>query len=352
MVRQALRPRRRNRRAPDLANHSFRVIRSSCQSQLRGRRLEYAYAILGFLPSLLWLLYFYRRDRSRPRSFRIVLRVFLYGCASTIPTFLTGQITGATILKETLFESAVASFCLIAPSEEFFKLLAVWIAVYRSPDFRESIDGVVYAATAALGFAAVENVLYLGDMGPKIIVSRALYATPAHVLFSCMWGYSLGRARFLRNGEFVTIIKGFLLAVCFHGAYNFLVAIDPKKAVISLIPLMIFMVWLASHRIREFRVSFPFDPIGDVVLICCPICGAYTPEEDIRCPRCGRLVSAQETDTPRFCGRCRAQLDPRRPACPGCGAVTSVAGTSRPFVGPFGRRFGFLRLFKKLGWND
>lgn len=335
-----------------LADCSFRVIRSPCQSQSRGRGLAYAYAILGFVPSLLWLLYFHRRDRRRPRSFAVVLRVFVYGCISTIPTFVVGQITGASIIKETLLESAVASFCLIAPSEEFFKLLAVWLAVYRSSDFRESVDGIVYAATAALGFAAVENVIYIGVMGPKIIVSRALFATPAHVLFSCMWGYSLGRARFMRRGEFLAIIKGYLLATVFHGAYNFLVAVDPKKAVISLIPLMIFMIWLATHRIREFRVSFPFDPIGEGVLICCPICGAYTPEQDPQCSRCGSKVPPAETDALRFCGRCRAQLDPCRESCPGCGATTSLSPGCLPPRRSFGNRYAFWRPFKNPRWND
>lgn len=335
-----------------MAGYSFRVIRSSSQSQSRGQRLEYAYAILGFVPSLLWLLYFHRRGSGRPRSFPVVVRVFVYGCASTIPTFVVGQITGASIIKETLLESAIASFCLIAPSEEFFKLLAVWLAVYRSPDFREPVDGLVYAATAALGFAAVENVVYMGVMGPKIIVSRALFATPAHVLFSCMWGYSLGRARFVRKGEFVTILKGFALATGFHGAYNFLVAVDPKKAVISLIPLMIFMIWLATYRIREFRISFPFDPIGEGVLISCPICGAFTPEEDLRCSRCGSQVPSPETDAPRFCSRCRAQLDPCRTFCPGCGAVIPKSPACSPPVGRFGMRNGIWKLLKIPRWND
>lgn len=278
--------------------------------------------------------------------------MFLYGCASTIPTFVLGQITGASIIKETLLESAVASFCLIAPSEEFFKLLAVWLAVYRSPDFREPVDGLVYAATAALGFAAVENVIYIGAMGPKIIMSRALFATPAHVLFSCMWGYSLGRARFLRKGEFTAILKGYLLAAGLHGAYNFLVAVDPKKAVISLIPLMIFMIWLATHRFRALRISLPFHPIGESPLICCPLCGAYNPEGEAGCSRCGFHIPPPEADAPRFCGRCRAQLEPCRTHCPGCGADTSVLPACSPPVGFFGSRFGFWKLFKNPRWND
>ena len=64
-------------------------------------------------------------------------------------------------MQPNLAMAAGASFLVIAPIEEFAKLLAVWIAVYRTQDFREPIDGIIYSATAALGFACIENVIYL-----------------------------------------------------------------------------------------------------------------------------------------------------------------------------------------------
>ena len=160
-----------------------------------------ALPILGLVPGLLWLLYFYRRAGHNPRSFANVGRVFLWGCACTIPTFIVENVTGAGLRQETLVRSAEASFLLIGPIEEFFKLVAVWISIYRRSDFQEPNDGIVYAATAALGFASVENTIYMGLLGPAIVVPRALFATPAHVMFASMWGYSMGLARFRREGE-------------------------------------------------------------------------------------------------------------------------------------------------------
>jgi protease PrsW len=283
--------------------------------------LEPPYPILGLVPGLAWLLYFYRQGRARSKSFPNILRVFLAGCACTAPTGVIEHITGAGLLQDTLLRSAEVSFFLIGPVEEFFKLLAVWMAIYRRPDFREPIDGIVYATTAALGFACVENAIYLSHLGPAVLVSRAVFATPAHVLFASMWGYSLGLARFRREGELWIVTKGFLTAASFHGAYNFLVAIHPKTAVLSLLPLMLFMGWLMTKRIREFRSHFPFPALGEVALVPCPNCGAYAPEDSDSCPRCGVSIWPVEVDTPRFCGRCRARLDPCRDKCPGCGAA-------------------------------
>jgi len=217
------------------------------------------------------------------------------------------------------------SFLLIGPVEELAKLIAVWLAIYRSPDFREPLDGIIYAATAAIGFACVENIVYLGYLGPGIIVSRALFATPAHVMFSSMWGYSLGLARFRREGEFLTVFKGLAISAVLHGMYNFLVALHPRTAMFSLLPLMIFMGWLMNRRIQDFRQNLPFPSLGKGALIYCPNCGAYVPEEAESCNRCGFRIPPMEVDAPRFCGRCRARLKPGCETCPSCGERTILS---------------------------
>jgi len=312
----------------------FRVIRSREQSQLRGSDLDFLYAILGLAPGLapglLWLCYFYFRSSRQPKSFANIIRVFIWGCASCVPALTIELLTGAELTQDDLWRSAASSFLIIAPNEEFFKLVAVWIAIYRSPEFREPIDGIVYSSTAALAFASVENIVYLGHMGPGIIVSRTVYATPAHVMFASMWGYSMGLARFRREDELLVIAQGFLIAVGLHGLYDFLVALHPRTAMFSLIPLMILMAWLMNRRIREFLRTYPFPPIGEGAVIACPNCGAYTLEAMESCSRCGSAIPLLEIDAPRFCGRCRALLNPCRDVCPRCGSQVFLSRLCPP----------------------
>jgi RsiW-degrading membrane proteinase PrsW (M82 family)/rRNA maturation protein Nop10 len=286
--------------------------------------------ILGAVPGLLWLFYFYLRPPTPPRSLSNILRVFLCGCVCTVPAGFLEHITEARIDQDTIQQAAITSFLLVAPIEEFFKLLAVWVAVYRSNDFREPIDGVIYSVTAALGFASVENIVYLGLLGPEVFLLRALFATPAHVMFSVMWGYSMGLARFRRDRELLIILKGFIAAVVLHGGYNFLVAAHPPAAWIALIPLMVFMAFLMIRIIRKFRKDYPFPPIGEGAVICCPTCGAYTVEGDELCSRCGARIPFLEMDAPRFCGRCRAILDPCQETCSRCGEPVSILGLCPP----------------------
>ena len=311
-----------------LAIHRIRVIRSGRQSQSRCLTLNLPYPILGLIPGLAWLTYFYLKGRRARTSFSNALKVFLCGCLATLPTAIIEQLTGAALVQESILSSAWVSFLLIGPLEETAKLTAVWIAIYRSQDFREPIDGIVSAITAALGFACVENIVYIGYLGPEVILSRTVFATPAHALFSSMWGYSMGLARFRRRGELTTILGGLILASELHGAYNFVVAVHPKIAMLSLLPLMMFMAWLLNVRTRELRRSFPFPPIGEGVVVCCPNCGAYTLEERGVCSRCDFDISALETDTPRYCGRCRALLDSCVATCPRCGSEMRIPGLS------------------------
>ena len=275
--------------------------------------------MLGLAPGIAWLIYFFLKKNSNIRSYRLMVRVFLWGCASALPALLVEVSTGAQLHHEDLPGSAIASFLIIAPTEEFFKLLAVWLSVYRSPNFRDPLDGIIYAATAALAFASVENIVYIMQMGPGILFSRTVYATPAHVMFASMWGASMGLARFRRSRELFTIGKGFLIATGLHGLYDFVVALNPKMAMFSLVPLMLFMAWLMNRRIKDSSKNFPFLELGEGAAVVCPNCGAYTLESEVRCSRCGKTLPPLAFDTPRFCGRCRTLLPAVSVACPRCG---------------------------------
>ncbi len=314
-----------------LAHVNFRVIRSRTPKvNCRGRTLDNWSLVLGMVPGLVWLAYFSRKSLRPYRHFRHVLRVFLWGCAVTVPAGLLEHLTHARVEQQSLEQSIAVSFLLIAPLEEAFKLLAVWLGIYRRRDFREPIDGLVYSTTAALGFASVENAVYVGIFGPGVFLLRAVFATPAHVMFSAMWGYSMGLARFRRNRELVTILKGLMISVLLHGAYNCLVAVSPTTGVMSLIPLMVLMGWLMNRRIRDFRRNYPFPSLGQGALIWCPTCGAYALEGTQFCPRCGARVPPLEIDIPRFCSKCRALLDPCRGTCYRCGQEVTPWGACPP----------------------
>ncbi|MFH0958011.1 MAG: PrsW family glutamic-type intramembrane protease [Pseudomonadota bacterium] len=301
-----------------MATVKIRDIRSRQESQTRSVVIEFLYVLIGVAPGILWLLYFFIVNRKEDNSFESIARVFVWAAAFTIPTAILEHILVASVHMETLQESMISSFFMIAPIEEFFKLLAVWIGAYRRADFRSPMDGLTYAVTAALGFVAVENALYIIRLGPTIVWMRLLYATPGHILFSSLWGYSLGIARFVPSGEFLIILKGFFLSAAFHGLYNFLVALEPSKTRFYLVPLLAVLLIVAVTLVRKLYRSSPYEDLGEWLLVACPNCDAYAPQSSIVCARCGASLANLEPDSPRFCWKCRHQVAVDATRCPRC----------------------------------
>jgi RsiW-degrading membrane proteinase PrsW (M82 family) len=123
-------------------------------------------------------------------------------------------------------------FVVVGPVEEGVKLLAVRIYAYRSPKFDAVIDGAVYGAVAGLGFATIENALYITQSlestaqatnllqaGSGIATIRAL-AGPGHVIYSAFAGYYLGLAKFNSENAGPIVVKGLTIAAIIHATYN------------------------------------------------------------------------------------------------------------------------------------
>ena len=85
-------------------------------------------------------------------------------------------------------------FWWLDPPKRLFKFLALYLLIWKSPSFNEKFDGIVYAVFVSLGFAAVENVMYVMDGGFQTATVRALTAVPAHAIFGVTMGYYLGIA--------------------------------------------------------------------------------------------------------------------------------------------------------------
>jgi RsiW-degrading membrane proteinase PrsW (M82 family) len=238
-----------------------------------------AIAVLAFAPGLFWLWFFYRRDKLAPGSRRLVVRTFFFGMLVALPVAaVTSWVAHPLALAMApLLMPAVLLAVLAAPViEEGFKFLVVRGTVYNRPEFGEPVDGITYGAAAALGFASVENALYLGAvyLAPQSVLDgagagaalpallatfalRALLTVPGHALWSGMWGYALGVAKARPEGSrFGTILVGLLLAMVLHAAFNAVVTITPLGA-LGMLVLVPLMWWLFSRRISSALTLSP-----------------------------------------------------------------------------------------------
>lgn len=189
------------------------------------------YVIFGVLPSIIWLLFYLRKD-VHPESNRMILKIFFYGMLIAFPAILF-EIGLLQEIKRFDFSPLIISvlsvFVGVAMIEELLKYFVVKEKVLNSAEFDEPIDTVLYMIIAALGFAAAENILIFFSLGPDFLIAetisltlfRFLGATFLHVLASGILGYFLAMSIYQTKHRGRLLLLGLTVAVLLHGLYNF-----------------------------------------------------------------------------------------------------------------------------------
>src|SRR5262249_27845266 len=190
--------------------------------------------VLSLLPCVLWLWYFSSRSRYKRTATRVLGVTFLLGGLATIPALLL-NVEGQSIIYD-LFGRSMGSRILVlllvvGPIEELLKLMVVYFYAYRRQEFDEPLDGVIYSAAAALGFAAVENIVYLAENDPRLVLLRGPLSNPGHALFSAIWGLSLSRAKArpnLTRERLPIIARGWVFASLLHAVFDTLLVFSSR----------------------------------------------------------------------------------------------------------------------------
>jgi RsiW-degrading membrane proteinase PrsW (M82 family) len=179
------------------------------------------------VPSLLLIWYFYSQDRF-PEPRRVLLITFFLGVLTTIPSAIVETIVMNQVLPGLGLTNLMTGLTLAGTAaipEEFFKWLVVILYCARNKEFDEPMDGIVYGAVASLGFATLENWLYV-QMSPEGTVlitalARAATAVPCHAFLGAIMGYHVGQAWFGRGGRPLHFLLSLLLPAALHTLYDF-----------------------------------------------------------------------------------------------------------------------------------
>jgi protease PrsW len=220
---------------------------------------------LALAPGTAIGLYIYLKDHHEREPLLLLLISFLYGGLSTVVTlFISFPVNSFLLTKEDdVISQFVNAFFKVALIEEFSKFLFVRFILYRNKNFNEPFDGIVYAVMVSMGFATLENILYVYQYGVVTGITRMFTAVPAHAVFGIMMGYYLGRAKFTASLQFSFSLLALLTATLFHGAYDYFLFIGEIKGVYtgiwvgSIVALAIGFI-LSRKAIRIHQSSSPF----------------------------------------------------------------------------------------------
>lgn len=182
------------------------------------------------LPVLILLFAIYKADKINKEPIGKLIVVFLCGAMTTVPASFMEVLLQEFQPDGALLGGLYKGFCVAGFSEELVKLLVLFLLVWNSRHFDEYFDGIVYAVYVSLGFACVENVMYVfsGEtysVSMATAATRAVLSVPGHFLFAVMMGYYFALAKFAPNRRGKYMLYAFVVPVFFHGTFDALLMV-------------------------------------------------------------------------------------------------------------------------------
>lgn len=197
----------------------------------------------GILPALLWL-WFWLKEDCHPEPRRRIFLTLLAGAGVVPFAFLAENAALAIFTKfnwATLNYYPLALIFIFAGIEEYFKYFAAKKVALEKKDFNEPVDALIYLITAALGFAAAENSIFIfKELSRNGLVAgflsgnlRFLGASLLHIVSSGFIGASVAFSFFHKQHRQRNVIIGFILATVLHAFFNYFI-IDGKNSIFKI----------------------------------------------------------------------------------------------------------------------
>ena len=249
------------------------------------------YIFAAISPVILLLIYIYDKDPHKEPP-KLLMTLFILGALSIIPTIMIEKLvnnitrTNLNIYLDTFLKVLIE----IALIEEGVKWLITRVLTYRNKEFDESYDAIVYAVFVSLGFACVENIIYVTSSNMSLAFFRAFTSIPGHCCFGVIMGYYFSKAKYYQTMEnsniaSYNILLGLLYAVIEHTIYNYVLFLPYSQINI--------IIWSICYLILL---------IVSVVLINKSVKANYSYKSTI-CNYC-----RQETKEGKYCVHCGNKL--------------------------------------------
>ncbi len=202
-------------------------------------------------PTLFWFAYHHYKDRYQPEPILALSFAYLIGIGAALTSHLIyTELNALNLFLDSHELTQVSQTVLYAYSigviggvEEGVKLALFLFYIRMLPHFDEPVDGIIYAAMIALGFASYENIGYLPYLDTWPALGRAFASPMVHILFASIWGYAYSHAHFGSGAVIRWTLGGFVIACVAHGIYDaFSIVMSPWTQVVP--ALIILVIWI------------------------------------------------------------------------------------------------------------
>ena len=213
--------------------------------------------LTALLPIAILVYYIYHKDKKSPEPTGQLVKAFLFGILSVPVSFCLsipfGIIGLYPIEATSILGSISTAFFGAAIPEEIAKLFMLWLLLRKNRYFDEKMDGIVYAVCVSLGFAALENIMYLFSNAESYLsvgIARAIFAVPGHFCFGIMMGYYYSLAKFYPQAPKKNKALILVAPIIVHGLYDSILFIINVTPAISGVLLIVFLIF--CHKMWKY----------------------------------------------------------------------------------------------------
>lgn len=194
-------------------------------------------------PSIILIYYFYNSDKYK-EPISTILKITFYGVLICFPAIYGNQFASSIVGWN------MATYTGVPIVEEGLKFFIFYKFVCSSKDYDEPMDAIVYAVCISLGFATLENIMYVYNSSTSaamyVAILRGMTAVPAHALFGLTMGLMFINYSFIKKNNY-NLIMCFIYPALMHAAYNFLVG----HTNVFLVIIILIICW--RIQLRKFR---------------------------------------------------------------------------------------------------
>ncbi|WP_028783057.1 glutamic-type intramembrane protease PrsW [Thalassobacillus devorans] len=202
--------------------------------------------------AIMTFVYFNKRIELEPLP--LIFRTFMLGALLVLPIMFIQY----AFQVEGLLQSPYSqSFILAGLLEEFIKWFIFLFAVYQHREFDHPYDGIIYGVAISLGFATVENIIYLLANGTQYAWGRAVFPVSSHALFGILMGYYIGKAKFNTYYKKLCLLLALLIPVGLHGLYDMILSTTANAWIYLMIPFMAVLWYIGIRKINLANHNYP-----------------------------------------------------------------------------------------------
>lgn len=215
--------------------------------------------IISIAPIIAILIWIYIKDKYDKEPIKKLIRLFFIGVLISIPAIAIEDILLKVKIENVYLNSIYTAFIVAASTEEILKVFVLIPYTVKSKYYTEKLDGIVYSVFTTLGFATIENLIYIFHGNQlnlmQIGLARAVISIPAHVLFAINMGYYLSMYKFNLDKPKISKIflsKLILIPIVLHGVFDILAMVKTTQASIVFIIYLIYLWKISLDKLDEY----------------------------------------------------------------------------------------------------